>query len=270
LNNLDSVRADIRKGYFQKNTSGIMPSLVQGNVVIMPKLWADEFIEFCKKNPTPCPLIGVSPEGSPSIAELGDNLDIRIDLPEYNIFTRGELSGTTTDILSYWRDDSVAMVLGCSFSFENALQSAGLEIINVSNGTNVSMYDTSIPTKSTHHFNCNMVVSMRPFKEHQIDEVILITSQYSKAHGAPVHVGDPEAIGIKDINKPEYGSPVPLEDDDIPVFWGCGVTTQAAIKNAKLPLVITHAPGKMLITDFTYPELMSRSSFAGELLQVNC
>lgn len=246
-----------------------MPDLVQGNVVIMPKLWADEFVEFCEKNPIPCPLIGVSSAGDPAIPELGAGLDIRIDLPEYNIFNRGRLSGTTTDIRSYWRDDSVAMVLGCSFSFEHALQLAGLDIRNITQGTNVSMYDTTISTQATAHFSCNMVVSMRPFKEEDIDEVVRITEQYSKAHGAPVHIGDPAAIGIKDIHKPEYGSPITLDDGDIPVFWGCGVTTQAAIKNANLPLVITHAPGKMLITDFTYPELSNKPALASRSASIN-
>lgn len=258
MEKLKDIREGIRSGNFKENTSGTMPNLVQGNVVIMPKESADEFVEYCNKNPIPCPLIGVSSPGDPSIPELGDSLDIRIDLPEYNIFHYGKLTGTTNDISSYWNDDSVAIVLGCSFSFENALQSAGIAIRNITQGTNVSMYDTSIPTQATPRFSSNMVVSMRPFKKHQIDEVVEITRQYSKAHGAPVHIGDPAKIGIKNIHQPEYGSPVLLEEDDIPVFWGCGVTTQAAIRNANLPLVITHAPGKMLITDFTYDELINQ------------
>ncbi len=252
---LKDVRSQIRSGCFKKNTSGLMPNLVQGNLVIMPKKWADEFIEFCRLNPKPCPLIGISKPGDPSIPELGNALDIRIDLPEYHLFRDGIYASAASDASEYWREDSVAIVLGCSFSFEEALQSAGLKVKNISQGTNVSMYDTNIATQATANFDCNMVVSMRPFKKHNIDQVISITSEFPMAHGAPVHIGDPQLIGIKDIHSPEYGSPVVLEDDDIPVFWACGVTTQAAIRSAKLPLVITHAPGKMLITDHLYPDL---------------
>jgi uncharacterized protein YcsI (UPF0317 family) len=256
-NSLKDVRSQIRSGGFQNNTSGLMPNLVQGNLVIMPKQWADEFIEFCRLNPKPCPLIGISKPGDPAIPELGDGLDIRIDVPEYHLFRDGAYSSAVSDISDYWQDDSVAIVLGCSFSFEDALQSAGLPVKNIAQGTNVSMYDTNIATIATDNFNCNMVVSMRPFKKHNIDQVISITNEFPKAHGAPVHIGDPSLIGIKDIHSPEYGSPVVLEDDDIPVFWACGVTTQAAIRSAKLPLVITHAPGKMLITDHMYKDLGS-------------
>ena len=252
---LKKVRSQIRSGCFKKNTSGLMPNLVQGNLVIMPKKWADEFIEFCRLNPKPCPLIGISKPGNPSIPELGNALDIRIDLPEYHLFRDGIYASAASDVSEYWRQDSVAIVLGCSFSFEDALQSAGLEVKNISQGTNVSMYDTNIATQATANFDCNMVVSMRPFKKHNIDQVISITSEFPMAHGAPVHIGDPQLIGIKDIHSPEYGSPVVLEDDDIPVFWACGVTTQASIRSAKLPLVITNAPGKMLITDHLYPDL---------------
>ncbi len=233
-----------------------MPKLVQGNLVIMPKQWADEFVEFCQINPKPCPIIGVSKPGDPGLPALGDDIDIRVDVPEYHVFKQGGFAESVTDINDYWCEDSVAIVLGCSFSFEDALQSAGLAVRNISLGTNVSMYDTSIATQATQNFRCNMVVSMRPYKKDNIDEVIRITSEYPKAHGSPVHIGDPQSIGINNINMPEYGSPVALEEDDIPVFWACGVTTQAAIRAAKLPVVITHAPGKMLITDCVYEDLI--------------
>ncbi len=255
LNELSDIRAKIRGGLFTSNTSGIMPGLVQGNLVIMSKRWADEFLEFCHMNSKPCPVIGVSAVGNPALPELGDDLDICVDVPEYHIYENGQLVEASPDIKAHWRRDSVAIVLGCSFSFEDALKSAGLPVRNIELDTNVSMYDTNIATKATQHFACNMVVSMRPYKRHQIDEVVSITSAYSKAHGAPVHIGDPEAIGISDIHAPDYGSSIPLEHDDVPVFWACGVTTQAAIKSAKLPKVITHAPGKMLITNRLYEEL---------------
>jgi uncharacterized protein YcsI (UPF0317 family) len=255
LNSLKQLRERIRSGAFVDSTSGLMPELVQGNLVIMPKALADEFILFCQKNPKPCPLIGVSKPGDPSIPNLGDNLDIRLDVPEYHIFENGEFARSVSDVNAYWAEDSVAIVLGCSFSFESALLAAGLPVKNISMGVNVSMYDTSIKMDGTENFNCNMVVSMRPYKQQDIDHVIRITEAFPKAHGGPIHIGDPEAIGIMDITKPDYGSPVIVEKDEVPVFWGCGVTTQAAVKSAKLPVVITHAPGKMLITDFTYKDL---------------
>jgi uncharacterized protein YcsI (UPF0317 family) len=255
MTNLQQLRAPIRSGDYVDNTSGLMPDLVQGNLVIMPKAFADEFIEFCQKNPKPCPLLGVSKPGDPAIDNLGVNLDIRLDLPEYHIFEHGDFVASVSDIQQYWADDSVAVVLGCSFSFESALLAAGLPVKNISLGVNVSMYDTNIRMNGTENFNCNMVVSMRPYKKQDIDEVVRITSEFPKAHGAPVHIGNPESIGIMNMDQPDYGSAVPIEDDEIPVFWGCGVTTQAAVRSAKLPLVITHAPGKMLVTDFAYKDL---------------
>jgi len=253
---IEELRGQIRNGSFRENTSGLMPNLVQGNLVIMPQAWADEFIQYCRANTRPCPLIGVSEAGHPALPDLGNDIDIRFDVPEYHLFREGVFSESCTDIQSYWQDDSVAIVLGCSFSFEQALISSGLPVRNITMGLNVSMYRTNIATTPSPHFACDMVVSMRPYKSKDIDAVRQITGEFPKAHGAPIHVGDPEQIGIKDIRFPEYGDAVPLEDDDIPVFWACGVTTQAAIAGAKLPLVISHAPGKMLITDRTYEQLL--------------
>jgi len=256
---LNQLREQIRSGEFTRNTSGIMPNLVQGNVVILPKAHADKFVEFCLLNPTPCPILGVSEPGDYGIPALGVSLDIRHDIPQYHIFKNGELIATPTSIEKLWKDDSVAIVLGCSFSFEDALQRNGYKIRNIEMNTNVSMYDTSINTNETDDFKGTMVVTMRPFKKHEIDEVVKITGEYTKAHGAPVHIGDPEEIGVKDLDSPDYGSPIEFEEGDIPVFWGCGVTTQSILKKAKLPQVITHAPGKMLITDHTYESLVANS-----------
>lgn len=259
MNELQQFRRAVRTGEFTVNTSGVLPGLVQGNMVVLPQNSAEKFIEFCLLNPVPCPIIGVSSPGDPAIPELGNGLDIRHDLPEYHLFKEGEFFESAANIEKYWKDDSVAIVFGCSFSFELALQSAGLNIRNIDLDLNVSMYDTNISLQSTESFSGNMVVSMRPFKKSQIDEVIRITQGFTKSHGAPVHIGDPNEIGIQDINVPEYGSAVPLEDDDILVFWGCGVTTQSVLRRAKLPLVITHAPGKMLVTDYDYDDLISRA-----------
>jgi len=254
---LSQMRQLIRAGEFTSNTSGIMPNLVQGNVVILPKKDADKFVEFCLLNPTPCPILGVSEPGNYEIPALGEALDMRHDIPQYHIFEKGDLVAKPTSIEEFWKDDSVAIILGCSFSFEDALQRNGYKIRIIEMNTNVSMYETTISTNETDEFKGTMVVTMRPFKKHEIDAVVEITRGFAKAHGAPVHIGDPEIIGVKDLDNPEYGSPIELEEDDIPVFWGCGVTTQSILKKAKLPQVITHAPGKMLITDHTYENLVA-------------
>ena len=255
---LQQLRALIRNQEFTQNTSGLMPGLVQGNVAILPASLATEFIEFCDLNPKPCPIIGFSQAGDARLPSLGEGIDIRTDVPEYYIIKQGQYSHSVTDITDYWQDDMVAIVLGCSYSFEEALVSSGYDIRNVSLGLNVSMYDTNIPTKATQHFSGNTVVSMRPFKREDVAAVTEITSHFSKTHGAPIHVGDPAEIGISDIFQPNYGDSVIIEPDEVPVFWACGVTSQRILLGAKLPLVITHAPGKMLITDLQYEELPKR------------
>jgi len=252
---VSQLRAKIRSNQFMGNTSGLMPGLVQGNIVVLPASMAEEFLVFCRLNTIPCPVIGFSQAGDPSLPMLGSSLDIRVDVPEYCIFREGELCETVADINDYWQDDSVAIVIGCSYSFEDALMSAGYRIRNIDLGLNVSMYDTNIPTQATEHFSGNTVVSMRPFKPEDITAVTDITSQFSKTHGAPIHIGDPAVIGISNIQQPNYGDAVPIADNEVPVFWGCGVTSQRILRDAKLPLVITHAPGKMLITDIRYEQL---------------
>ncbi len=256
-NNIATLRDQIRSGHFTKMTSGFAPGLVQGNVVILSKDYAEDFLAFCRANPKPCPVIGVSEVGSPFLPTLGTDIDIRIDVPEYYIFENGKHTQTSNNLNTHWINDLVAVVLGCSFSFEEALRSEGFTIRNVEQGLNVSMFDTNISLTETQYFSGNMVVSMRPFKESEISTIKKITAQFPKAHGAPIHVGDPSVIGIDDIRSPDYGDSISIANDEIPVFWACGVTSQEALKHAKLPLAITHAPGKMLITDKTYHELSS-------------
>lgn len=255
LDQSKEIRAEIRSGTYKGTTSGLAPGFVQGNVVILPADWANEFLLFCQKNPTPCPLISVSDPGDPTMLGLGENLDIRHDIPEYYIFENGERSHSVNDIASIWRDDLVTFVLGCSFSFEDALQSAGVPVKNVDNGSNVSMFRTSIATQPAGRFSGNLVVTMRPFVAQDAIRAVQITTRLPKAHGAPVHLGDPELIGITDLSKPEFGDPVTVDGSEIPVFWGCGVTTQVALEMAKPPFAITHAPGKMLITERLNEEL---------------
>ena len=255
MNNIQNYRESVKAGIFTENTSGIFPGLVQGNVVILPAKTANDFIEFCQLNPIPCPIIFHSKPGDYLLSTLGKDIDIRNGLPEYHLFSKGNLFKSETNIEKYWQDDFVSIVLGCSFSFEHALTVAGLKVRNVELGLNVSMYDSSITLHPTKHFSGHMVVSMRPFKSHQITQVKEITQHFQHSHGSPIHIGDPMEIGINDINSPDYGDSVPLEDDDVLVFWGCGVTTQRVLRKANLPFLITHAPGKMLVTDYRYSEL---------------
>jgi uncharacterized protein YcsI (UPF0317 family) len=243
------VRLACRSGVFDGATAGLAPGYVQGNLAILPRDWADEFLRFCNANPKPCPVVAVSEAGSPSLSSLGSDLDIRTDLPRYRIWRDGEIAGEPRDVRSVWRDDLVSFVLGCSFSFEEALLQSDIPIRHIECGTNVSMYRTNIPTQPAGRFHGPMVVSMRPFKAADAIRAIQITSRLPAVHGAPIHIGFPEQIGIKDIAAPDYGDPVPIEPGELPVFWACGVTPQAAIVAARPPFAITHAPGSMLVTD---------------------
>ncbi|HSG04129.1 MAG TPA: putative hydro-lyase [Marinobacterium sp.] len=255
LNDSQQQRSAIRSGAYTGTTSGLAPGFVQGNVVILPAAYADDFYKFCHQNPTPCPLISVSEAGDPSMPALGEDLDIRFDVPEYLVFRDGARAETLTDLESVWRDDLVTFVLGCSFSFEDALQSAGIPVRNVDSCTNVSMYRTNLPTQAVGPFSGELVVTMRPFTPQNAIRAIQITTRLPKAHGAPVHLGSPELIGIRDLSTPEFGDPVEIYEGEIPVYWGCGVTTQVALEGAKLPFAITHMPGKMIITELLNEEL---------------
>jgi uncharacterized protein YcsI (UPF0317 family) len=249
------VRLACRTGGFSGGTAGLAPGYVQGNLAILPRDWADEFLRFCNANPKPCPVLAVSDAGSPFLPSLGDDLDIRTDLPRYRIWREGELEGEPHDVRSVWRDDLVTFVLGCSFSFEEALLQSDVPIRHIERGTNVAMYRTNIPTRPAGRFHGPTVVSMRPFKAADAIRAIQITSRLPAVHGAPIHIGFPEQIGIKDIAAPDYGDPVPVEDGELPVFWACGVTPQAAIADARPPFAITHAPGSMLVTDLKNSQL---------------
>jgi uncharacterized protein YcsI (UPF0317 family) len=249
------VRLACREGGFAGATAGLAPGYVQGNIAILPRDWADEFLRFCNANPKPCPVLAVSDAGSPFLPSLGDDLDIRTDLPRYRVWRDGELDCEPHDVRSVWRDDLVTFVLGCSFSFEEALLQSDVPIRHIERGTNVAMYRTNIPTRPAGRFHGPTVVSMRPFKASDAIRAIQITSRLPAVHGAPIHIGFPEQIGITDIMAPDYGDPVPIEDGELPVFWACGVTPQAAIADARPPFAITHAPGSMLVTDLKNSQL---------------
>ena len=243
------VRLAIRAGKHRGNTAGLAPGHVQGNVCILPSEYAEEFRLFCERNPKPCPLLAMSQPGDPMLPALGHDLDIRTDVPRYRVFRNGNQAEDVTDLRDLWRDDLVTFVLGCSFSFEQALMEAGLRLRYVDEGKNVPMYRTNVDTVPAGRFRGKLVVSMRPFKPAEAIRAIEITSRYPRVHGSPVHLGRPDLIGISDLGKPWAGDPSEVHADELPVFWACGITPQSVVLDAKPSLCITHAPGHMLVTD---------------------
>ena len=243
------ARAAVRDGLHRGPTSGIAPGYVQGNLAILPKALADDFFRFCQFNPKPCPLLAASEPGDPRLPALGDDLDIRTDLPLYRVWRNGELVGEVEDLEAVWRDDLVAFVIGCSFSFEEALVEDGIPLRHIERGTNVPMYRTSIATRPAGPFRGPLVVSMRPLRPADAIRAVQITSRFPSVHGAPVHLGKPEMLGIADLGRPDYGDAVDIADDELPVFWACGVTPQSVIAAVRPEFGITHAPGHMLVTD---------------------
>ena len=244
-----AVRLAARMGTFAGVTAGLAPGYVQGNVCILPRGFAGDFRTYCERNPKPCPLIGVSDPGNPRIPALGEDLDIRTDVPRYRVFRDGKPEGEVTDIRELWTADMVAFVIGCSFSFEEALIEGGVPLRYVAEGKNVAMYLSSIETEPAGPFRGPMAVSMRPLSAADAIRAIQITSRYPRAHGAPVHLGRPDLIGIADLDRPFAGDRIEVRPDELPVFWACGITPQAAVLAAKPPICVTHAPGHMLVTD---------------------
>jgi uncharacterized protein YcsI (UPF0317 family) len=249
------ARRAIRNRQWTGPTSGLAPGYVQGNLAILPAALASDFMRFCQLNPKPCPLLAAGAPGDPRLPSLGEDLDIRTDLCRYKVFRNGELVDEPTDISKHWRDDLVIFALGCSFSFEDALMQDGIELRHITQGSTVPMYRTTVETVPAGPFHGPLVVSMRPLKPADAIRAVQITTRFPAVHGAPVHLGMPELIGIKDIGKPDYGDPAPINKDEMPVFWACGVTPQAAIAAAKVPFAITHAPGYMLVTDLKNAQL---------------
>lgn len=249
------ARRAIRSGAWRGHTSGLAPAHVQGNLMILPQALAADFQRFCQQNPKPCPVLAVSQPGARDLPALGADLDVATDVSAYRVFENGEMVSEVADLTDLWRDDLVTFVLGCSFSFEAALIEAGIPLRHVDEGRNVAMYRTSIPTKPAGPFHGPLVVSMRPMKAADAIKAVLVTARVPAVHGAPVHLGDPALIGIADIDRPDFGDPVRIEPDEIPVFWACGVTPQAVAMAARPPLCITHAPGHMLVTDLLNRDL---------------
>lgn len=244
-----AARLMIRGGDYAGPTSGLAPGYVQGNLCILPAALAGDFLRFCQLNPKACPLLASSSPGDWRLPTLAEDLDIRTDLPRYRVWRDGNIVDEPRDVRRWWRDDLVSFVIGCSFSFEEPLVDAGIPLKHITRGSAVPMFRTSIATAPAGPFHGPMVVSMRPMKPADAIRAIQITTRFPAVHGAPVHIGKPEMIGIADLAKPDYGDPLPVEDDELPVFWACGVTPQSVVATVKPEFCITHYPASMLVTD---------------------
>lgn len=242
------LREKIRNGTFDRTTSGAAGDNVQANIVTLPKSYAFDFLLYAMRNRKAVPVIEVMEDGKVE-SRYAEGSDIRTDVPKYNIYRDGVLVETVSDITAYWQEDFVTFLIGCSFTFEQALLEAGLDVKHITEGRNVAMYKTNVPTESAGIFSGELVVSMRPFKKVLVEKASDVTAQFPDMHGRPVHHGTPSEIGIQDIDSPEYGEPIDIDADEEPVFWACGVTPQNAALNARPSIMITHNPGHMFITD---------------------
>ncbi|GAB6280173.1 MAG: putative hydro-lyase [Thermovirga sp.] len=243
------ARDVIRRRKWTGPTAGIARGFVQANLVILPVDWAFDFLLFCQRNPRPCPVLDVTGPGDPAPCGLAPGADIRSDLPRYRVFRDGVLDEEPLDITDIWREDLVGFLLGCSFTFEGALVEAGVPVRHIEMGVNVPMYITNISCRPAGRLSGPMVVSMRPVPSDLVSKAVTTTALFPAVHGAPVHIGDPGSIGIADICRPDFGDPVRIREGEVPLFWACGVTPQAALMASKPPFAITHAPGHMFIGD---------------------
>lgn len=249
------IRHLIRRGKWNRPTAGLAMGYAQANLVILPQQYAFDFLLFCQRNPKPCPLLEVLEPGKFQTEFLASDADIRTDIPRYNIYRKGRLKATLKEIKNIWRPDFVTFLLGCSFSFEEAMIRAKIPVRHIEENKNVPMFITRITCKPAGVFYGPMVVTMRPIPSDKVSQVVQITSRYVNVHGAPVHIGDPSKIGIRNLSKPDFGDPVTIKRDEIPVFWACGVTPQAVVMKAKPDLCITHTPGHMFLSDLLNEEL---------------
>jgi uncharacterized protein YcsI (UPF0317 family) len=252
------VRRLCRSGQLSAPTAGLALGHVQANLVTVPRDLALDFLLFCHRNPKPCPLLDVTDPGDPEPRQVAPGADLRTDLPGYRVWQHGELAAEPAHLHDWWRDDLVAFLLGCSFTFENALLKAGLPVRHLEMGCNVPMYRTNRACQPAGVFRGPTVVSMRPLTPEQAATATRICARFPQAHGVPVHAGDPESLGIRDLGRPDFGDPVPIRPGEVPVFWACGVTPQAVAMEARPPLLITHKPGYMFITDLRDSDLENK------------
>ncbi len=249
------IRVLIRKGKWDKPTAGLAMGYAQANLVILPQKYAFDFLLFCQRNPKPCPLLEVLEPGEFRTKFLSLDADMRTDIPLYNIYRKGKLERTVKEIRSLWEKNFVSFLLGCSFSFEEAMLRSKMPVRHIEEDKNVPMFITHIPCKPAGLFHGPMVVTMRPIPSDKVTRAVQITSRYAEVHGAPIHIGDPSTIGIKDLRRPDFGDPVTIKKGEVPVFWACGVTPQTVVMKAKPDLCITHVPGHMFISDLLNEEL---------------
>ncbi len=243
------LRARFRRNDLVRPTAGMAPGFVQANLVVLPRALAFDFLLFTQRNPKPCPLLEVIEAGSHEPRLMAPGADIRTDVPRYRVYRDGVLAAEPTDILDLWTGDLVSFLIGCSFTFESALVEAGVPVRHVEQCSNVPMYITSVQTTPAGAFHGPMVVSMRPIPADLVVRAVQVTSRFPAVHGAPVHLGDPAGLGIRDLARPDLGDPVEIRPGEVPGFWACGVTPQAVAMASKPPLMITHAPGHMFVTD---------------------
>src|SRR5262245_15444125 len=251
------VRQLARSGELSGVTAGLAMGFVQANLVVVPRDLAFDFLLFCQRNPKPCPLLDVTEAGSPEPRLVAPGADLRTDLPRYRVYRDGELIDEPADLGRWWRDDLVGFLLGCSFTFENALLQAGVPLRHIEQNRNVPMYRTNIPCRPAGVFRGPTVVSMRPLTPAQAVAATRVCARFPRAHGTPIHFGDPAAIGIRDLSRPDFGDAVDIRPGETPVFWACGVTPQAVAMEARPPLLLTHKPGHMFVTDLRDTELES-------------
>lgn len=244
-----AVRAEIRAGRYDRHTAGLAAGKLQCNLAILPEEHALDFLRFCQRNPKPCPVVGVSDTGDPYMRTLGDDIDIRTDVPRYRVFRDGVFVNEVNDITSLWRSDLVTIALGCSFTFENALIANNIPVRHIEQDKTVPMFKTNISLTPAGVFQGEMVVTMRPIPKDRVEDAWRISGAFPHAHGAPITMGHPREIGIEDLNAPDWGDPIAVNEDEVPVYWACGVTPQNVLMKARLPFCITHAPGHMLIAD---------------------
>lgn len=249
------LRALIRAGKMTTTTVGLCPGYVQANLIIMPAQYADDFRSFARENSAACPILEYTEPGGRFTEKLARHADIYTDLPKYNIFIDGIKREEVTDASKYYRDDMVAFLIGCSYSFEQALTENGIPMKYWDKGLENSCYITNIMCKPAGVFKGPLVVSMRAVKKDMVETAYRVSGEFPHVHGEPIHHGNPSAIGILDIGHPDFGDPNEVAEDEVPIFWACGITPQTIVKEAKLPIAISHKPCHMFVSDILNDEV---------------